>query len=103
MTGYGYSDVHCKDVEQETCYNSPELSEEIQPATVTVPEPEQVCVNKPVDVVRVTCDDITEEKCIVVPDVIEEEQTEQVCRTKLAAPNCQQVDIIITVQYDHLR
>ena len=48
----GYSKVHCKDVEQETCYNSPKLLEEVQPATVTVPEPERVCVDRPVKLTR---------------------------------------------------
>ena len=44
MSGYGYSEVNCKDVDQETCYNAPELLEEVQPVTNTVPEPEQVTI-----------------------------------------------------------
>ena len=44
MAGYGYSEVNCKDVDQETCYNAPELLEEVQPVTNTVPQPEQVTI-----------------------------------------------------------
>ena len=40
--------MKCKDVEQETCYNAPELVEEIQPVTNTVPEAEEVSQCKPV-------------------------------------------------------
>ena len=47
-SGYGYDEVKCKDVEQETCYNAPELVEEIQPVTNTVPEAEEVSQHKPV-------------------------------------------------------
>lgn len=92
--GYGYgSEVQCKDVEQETCYNAPQLEEEVQPRTVVVPEPQQVCQDKPIDFVTVECEDITTEKCITVPEVIEEEVIEQVCRTELGEPDCNEVTL----------
>ena len=91
--GYGYEEVNCKDVEQETCYNAPELSEDVQPRTVVVPEPQKVCQDKPIDLVTVQCEDITSEKCITVPEVIEEELTEEVCRTELGEPDCNEVTL----------
>ena len=42
FAGYSYDEVKCKDVEQETCYNAPELVEEIQPVTNTVAEAQEV-------------------------------------------------------------
>lgn len=42
FSGYSYDEVKCKDVEQETCYNAPELVEEIQPVTNTVAEAQEV-------------------------------------------------------------
>ena len=91
--GYGYSEVNCKDVEQETCYNAPELEEDIQPRTVVVPEPQEVCQDKPIDLVTVECEDITTEKCITVPDIVEEETTLEVCRTELGEPDCNEVSL----------
>ena len=61
--GYGYeAEVNCKDVEQETCYNAPELAEEVQDRTIVVPEPQKVCQDKPIDLVVVECENITTEK-----------------------------------------
>ena len=91
--GYGYDEVQCKDVEQETCYNAPQLEEDIQPRTVVVPEPQKVCQDKPVNLVIVECEDITAEKCITVPEVIEEEVIEQVCRTELGEPDCNEISL----------
>ena len=91
--GYAYSEVHCKDVEQETCYNAPELEEDIQPRTVVVPEPQQVCQDKPIDLVIVECADITTDKCITVPEIQDEEVTLQVCKTELGEPDCNEVSL----------
>ena len=85
--GYGH-EVHCKEVAQETCYNAPELKDDIQPQTLVVPEPTKVCVDKPLEVIRVSCEDIIAEKCITVPEVEEAEETHEVCRTEIGAPDC---------------
>ena len=92
--GYGYGhDVHCKEVAQETCYNKPELLEDVQEKEVIVPAPQEVCVDKPLEVVRVTCEDLTSEKCITVPEVEAGEVEAEVCRTVLAAPACNTVTL----------
>merc|ERR1712058_154467 len=84
--GYGH-DIHCKEVAQETCYNAPELAEDIQPQTVVFPEPIKTCVQKPIDLVVVTCDDVVAEKCITVPEVEEGEEVHQVCKPELGEPD----------------
>merc|ERR1712032_1411545 len=66
--GYSYDEVKCKDVEQETCYNAPEL-------------------------VRVSCEDLTAEKCVTVPEVEEAEQEVEVCRQEIGAPKCDTVSL----------
>ena len=91
--GYSYDEVKCKDVEQETCYNAPELVEEIQPVTNTVAEAEEVCESKPLEVVRVSCEDLTAEKCVTVPEVEEAEQEVEVCRQEIGAPKCDTVSL----------
>ena len=120
--------MKCKDVEQETCYNAPELVEEIQPVTNTVAEAQevstckpysqptdiavQVCEDKPVEVVRVSCEDVTTEKCVIVPEVEEAEEEVrhrkpvlctvsvhcsiiqvEVCRPEIASPECNTVSL----------
>ena len=81
----------CKDVPQETCYNAPVLEDDVVDVTVTHPQPDDVCVDKDIEVVRVSCEDVTEEKCISVPEVLEGEVTEEVCRVELGEPDCQEV------------
>jgi len=90
--GYGH-DVHCKEVAQETCYNAPTLEDDIQPQTVQFPEPIKQCVNKPIDLVVVSCEDLVEEKCIIVPEVEVSEETHEVCRTELGEPDCNTVTL----------
>ena len=40
----------------------------------------QVCVDRPVEVVRVGCEDISLDKCITVPDIVTEVETSEVSR-----------------------
>ena len=90
--GYGYGhDVHCKEVAQETCYNAPALEDDIQPVAVIFPEPAEVCVQKPISLVVVSCEDLTEEKCILVPEVEEGTEVHQVCSPQLGEPDCQDI------------
>ena len=42
---------------------------------------------------RVNCEDITEEKCIVVPEIVEGEEVHEVCRTELGEPDCNEVSL----------
>merc|ERR1712014_502485 len=68
--GYGYHQYghnYCKEVAQETCYNVPVVTEDIQDVEVAFPEPIEECVQKPIELIRISCEDLTEEKCITLP------------------------------------
>jgi hypothetical protein len=90
--GYGH-EVHCDEVAQETCYNEPNLVDDIQPQSVVFPEPAKVCVQKPIDLAHVGCSDIVSEKCITVPEVEEGTEVHKVCQPQLGEPDCRQVEL----------
>jgi len=102
-TGYGYGHQgyghnYCKEVAQETCYNVPVVTV-VEPAVdVTYPEPIKTCVNKPISLPRISCEDIAEEKCITVPEVEDVTETAEKCVTGLAAPACQAVELTLPKQ-----
>ncbi|CAB4068621.1 unnamed protein product [Lepeophtheirus salmonis] len=84
--GYGhgyqsYGHQQCKEVAQETAYN-----------------PIKSCVNKPISLPRVSCSDIQEEKCIIVPEVQDSVQTVEKCSTRLGAPSCQKIELTLPKQ-----
>merc|ERR1711874_378504 len=94
--GYGHN--YCKEVAQETCYNVPVVTV-VEPAvTVTYPEPIKTCVNKPISLPRISCEDLSEEKCITVPEVEVVSETFEKCVTALAAPACQAVELTLPKQ-----
>merc|ERR1712106_749320 len=72
--GYGYHSYghnYCKEVAQGTCYNVPVVTV-VEPAVqVAFPEPIKTCVNKPINLIVISCEDLTAEKCITVPEVEE--------------------------------
>merc|ERR1719419_772345 len=80
--GYGYHSYghnYCKEVAQETCYNVPVVTP-VEPAVeVAYPEPIKTCVNKPISLPRISCDDLTEEKCITVPEVEDSTESSEKC------------------------
>ena len=99
--GYGYHSYghqYCKEVAQETCYNVPMVMPLQVPVMITYPEPMKNCVNKPISLPRVTCEDITEKKCIMVPEIMEDIEMVDKCETMLAAPNCQMVELSLPKQ-----
>merc|ERR1711881_244014 len=70
--GYGYHAYghnYCKEVAQETCYNVPVVTPVSPPVDVIYPEPIKTCVNKPISLPRISCEDLSEEKCITVPSI----------------------------------
>merc|ERR1712037_752723 len=99
--GYGYHQYghnYCKEVAQETCYNVPVVTEDIQYVEVAFPEPIEECVQKPIDLIRISCEDLTEEKRITVPEVMDDIELEEKCITQLAAPACQTVELTLPKQ-----
>merc|ERR1711892_123972 len=99
--GYGYHSYghnYCKEVAQETCYNVPVVTP-VEPAVeVAYPEPIKSCVNKPINLIVISCEDLTAEKCITVPEVMDDIEVEEKCITQLAAPACQTVELTLPKQ-----
>merc|ERR1712029_1316606 len=99
--GYGYHSYghnYCKEVAQETCYNVPIVTP-VEPAVmVAFPEPIKSGVDKPIDLIRISCEDLTAEKCITVPEVEEGVEQHEKCITQLAAPACQNIDLTLPKQ-----
>jgi len=99
--GYGYHSYghnYCKEVAQETCYNVPVVTVVEPVVTVTYPEPIKTCVNKPISLPRISCEDLSEEKCITVPEVEDVSETFSKCVTGLTAPACQAVELTLPKQ-----
>jgi len=99
--GYGYHAYghnYCKEVAQETCYNVPVLTV-VEPAVdVIYPEPIKTCVNKPISLPRISCEDLSEEKCITVPEIEVVSETFEKCVTGLVDPACQAVELTLPKQ-----
>ena len=99
--GYGYHSYghnYCKEVAQETCYNVPVVTPVNPPVTVAYPEPIKTCVDKPISLPRISCADLSEEKCITVPEVEDDIAVIAKCITQLAAPACQNVELTLPKQ-----
>ena len=99
--GYGYHSYghqHCKEVSQETCYNVPIVKPVEEPVMVSYPEPVKKCADKSISLPRITCEDIIEKKCIMVPETMDDKEMVEKCETVLAAPACQMVDLTLPKQ-----
>merc|ERR1711881_631334 len=86
--GYGYHAYghnYCKEVAQETCYNVPVVTPVSPPVDVIYPEPVKACVNKPISLPRISCEDLSQQKCVTAlgaPACVTAELTlpKQVCK-----------------------
>jgi len=97
--GYGgYGHNYCKEVAQETAYNVPVVTPVDIDVTVAYPEPEKVCVDKPISLPVVQCNDISEERTIKVPTVVDSEVTVAKCIAKIGEPDCQTVELTLPKQ-----
>merc|ERR1739846_165105 len=99
--GYGYGSYghnYCKEVAQTTAYNVPVVTPVDVPVDVTYPEAIKTCVNKPISLPRVSCEDLTEERTITVPEVEDATESVEKCDTQLAAPACQKVELTLPKQ-----
>ena len=95
---YGPTPHYCQEVAQETAYNVPVVTPVDVAVTVAYPEPQKVCVDKPISLPVVSCADITEEKTIKVPTVEDSEVTVPECKAQLGAPACQTVELTLPKQ-----
>ena len=95
---HAYGENLCKEVGQETCYNVPVVTIVEPPVDVTFPEPVKACVNKPIALPRISCEDLSEEKCITVPKVKDDVEEMDRCVTVLADSDCQAVELTLPKQ-----
>ena len=88
-TGYGYHAYghnSCKEVTKKTCYNVPVLTV-VKPAmNVICSEPLQTCVNKPINLPRISYEGRSEEECITVPEI---DPVTETCENSPTPPMCQ--------------
>ena len=101
--GYGhgyhsYGHQYCKEVAQETAYNVPKVATIDVPVTVTYPEPVKSCTNKPIELPRISCETVTEQKCVNQPEVEDEVVYIEKCVTRLSQPDCQRVELTLPKQ-----
>ena len=95
---HSYGHAYCKEVAQQTCYNSPMVMPMVEPVTVTFPEAMMKCENRPISLPRVTCQNLTEQRCFMVPEVMEEMEVVEKCEVGLGMPNCQMVELDLPKQ-----
>merc|ERR1711970_239615 len=70
---------YCTEVEQEICYNVPMVMPMQEMVMVSYPEPVMECMQKPITIPQVTCHDMTEEKCFMVPEIMVDVMMVQKC------------------------
>eukprot|EP00095_Tigriopus_kingsejongensis_P008668 snap_masked-scaffold72_size415059-processed-gene-1.9 protein:Tk08668 transcript:snap_masked-scaffold72_size415059-processed-gene-1.9-mRNA-1 annotation:"hypothetical protein" len=100
--GHGYQSYghqYCKEVAQETQYNVPVVAPVDVDVRVGYPEPIKACVNKPIALPQITCEVISEPKCVVQPQIEEATVTVQKCITALDEPTCQKVELTLPKQH----
>merc|ERR1712106_892786 len=93
-----YGQQFCKQEVQKTCYNVPKVTPVDKKVLVTFPTPVKSCSDKPITIPRVSCEDLTEHKCITVPDVKDEIKKVEKCKVLLAEPSCQEVSLTLPKQ-----
>jgi hypothetical protein len=94
----GYGHQYCNEVAQETQYNVPVVTPVDVDVTVTYPVAIKTCVDKPIDLPRVACADLSEEKCIQVPEVEDSSVSVAKCVAGLGAPACIDVELTLPKQ-----
>merc|ERR1712129_509530 len=84
--GYGHN--YCQEIATEKQYNVPVVTPVDIPVTVAYP------ISLPV----VTCADISEEKTIQVPTVVDSEVVVTHCKAEIGVPACQKVELTLPKQ-----
>lgn len=95
---HSYGHQYCKEVAQETSYNVPVVTPVDVPVRIGYPEPIKTCVNKPITLPRLSCETVTEQKCVDQPEVVDETVSIEKCTTRLGTPRCQKVELTLPKQ-----
>ena len=101
--GYGYpargqGRPLCGEVSQETCLNTPSLHSLDLDLNISRPHLVRTCTNQPVRLPRITCRDVSTERCVLLPRVSVRPTTRPVCHTQLGQHSCQDVSINLATQ-----
>lgn len=59
---------------------------------ISLPELRQSCVTKPISLPSVVCEDIRENKCVMVPEVEEVTESVEDCRTEVGE-DCREAEL----------
>jgi len=93
--GYGH---HCKEIKQDSCYNTPSVKAAETELTLVLPMPKRECQRKTVELPNIDCQVTTEEKCINVPVAKPKPVTVQKCTPEIGPPKCREVELILPKQ-----
>jgi len=95
---YSYGQQDCKEEQQKTCYKVPMVTPRQETVTVSYPEPVEECMQKTIIIPRVTCEDVTEERCIMVPEIMDDMEMVEKCEVTIGSPSCQVMEVALPKQ-----
>jgi len=94
VQGYqSHQQQYCKEDDQKSCYNVPSFTGIYEEISVAQPSPIETCSNKTITIPEITCEDIVENRCLTVPEVVEKTQKIERCEVVLGEPGCQEVPL----------
>jgi len=96
--GYGQSQGYCKHANTKVCHNKPSLDSVKKRVNVAYPVPKEVCVNEPVTIPRVECEEVETETCIDLPYVQDETVELEKCGAELDKPKCKETVLTLPTQ-----
>lgn len=102
-SGYGappsyHQKPTCKEVDRETCYNSPKVVPKDEEIEITVPEIVKNCQQVEIDIPTVTCNEKRSQECYQIPKVVDMEITYKKCSVKIGEPNCEAIELVLPKQ-----
>merc|ERR1712106_906100 len=95
---YSYGQQDCKEEEQKTCYKVPTVMPREETVTVSYPEPVEKCMQKTITIPRVTCEDVTEKRCVMFPEIMDDMEMVEKCEVILGPPFCQVMEVALPKQ-----
>jgi len=109
-SGYGHQGYgpHCKEVSQPICYNSPMAMPMKEEVTISYPVAVMECQEMPLMLPTVSCQEVMDKKCFMVPQAMDDELMVEKCSVEISAPSCRKVELTLPKQvckgmaYGHL-
>ena len=95
---HAYGQGYCKEVALDTCYNTPMVEPIEETITLTLPEAVEKCENRPIMVPTVTCLNMVDERCFMVPQLVEDMEMVERCEAMVGPPACSMVELTLPRQ-----